>query len=100
MTGRRARNAEIRTEFEPARKHGVAKRHAIRLQHVERNAMAALAAKPPKPTAAENTVVPCQMLTRQGDPCGRPGRHDLPAGICDQCAIRVYRSIVAMGTAA
>jgi len=97
---RRADNREVREEFEPARQHGVAARHAARLNHHEEKIMAALAAKPPKPSSAVNTVMPCQLLTRQGDACGRAGRPELPAGICDQHAIAIYRAVVRMGAAA
>lgn len=96
---RRADNREIRKEFETARRHGVSARHAARLKHHEEKIMSALAAKPRKPTSAENSVTPCQMLTRDGEQCGRPGQPDLPAGICADCAIRVYRSVVRMGAA-
>lgn len=55
--------------------------------------MAALAAKPPKPSSIEATVTPCQMLTRQGDPCGKPGDTGLPAGICPTHAVSVFRAV-------
>lgn len=62
--------------------------------------MAAIASKPTKPSSAANAVIGCTVLNQQGEACGRPGRADLPAGICDQCAIRVYRAVVALGRAA
>lgn len=35
----------------------------------------------------------CVMLTRQGEPCGKPGEAGLPAGICVEHAIAVFRSV-------
>lgn len=38
-------------------------------------------------------LVPCTMPTRDSRPCGKPGKVGLPAGICAQHAIAVYRAV-------
>lgn len=35
----------------------------------------------------------CVMLTRDGDPCGKPGQAGLPVGICPEHAIAVFRAV-------
>lgn len=52
-----------------------------------------MAAKPPKASRVDAEITPCQLLTRQGDPCGKPGQVGLPAGICVEHAIAVFRSV-------
>jgi hypothetical protein len=53
------------------------------------------------PTFSQVTAaqVPCAMPTKDNQPCGKPGGLGLPAGICEQHAIQVYRAIVALGAA-
>ncbi|HEV2784682.1 MAG TPA: hypothetical protein VGX25_35305 [Actinophytocola sp.] len=38
-------------------------------------------------------VTECVMLTRQGEPCGKPGEAGLPAGICAEHAVAVFRAV-------
>lgn len=47
-------------------------------------------------TAVLADLIGCQMLTRQGNPCGKPGDEGLPAGICSEHAVEVYRSVARM----
>jgi hypothetical protein len=39
------------------------------------------------------SLVPCVMLTRQGTACGKEGQEGLPAGVCPEHAIEVYRAV-------
>lgn len=55
--------------------------------------MPAMAAKPPKQSTVDSTITPCQMLTRDGQPCLKPGQVGLPAGICPEHAVTVYRAV-------
>ncbi|QRP47992.1 hypothetical protein [Amycolatopsis sp. FDAARGOS 1241] len=50
----------------------------------------------PTPTRnqVEAATVPCTSLDRDGQPCGKPGQLGLPAGICPEHAIAVYRAVV------
>jgi hypothetical protein len=52
--------------------------------------------KPPKTSSVDSAVTACTMLTKQGDPCGKPGQVGLPPGICPEHAIAIYRSVAAM----
>ncbi|GAA5119072.1 hypothetical protein [Haloechinothrix salitolerans] len=38
-------------------------------------------------------LTPCTMLTRDGEPCGKPGDDTLPTGICVEHAIQVFRAV-------
>lgn len=53
----------------------------------------------PKPSRADAVVTACVVLTKQGEPCGKGGQVGLPAGVCPECAIRIYRAVVAMAPA-
>lgn len=55
--------------------------------------MPAMATKPPKPSSADASVVECHMLTRDGQQCRKPGQVGLPAGICPEHAVAVYRAV-------
>jgi hypothetical protein len=41
-------------------------------------------------------LVPCAMPTRDSEPCGKPGKVGLPAGICPEHAIAIYRAVAKM----
>ncbi|PXY25161.1 hypothetical protein BAY59_24355 [Prauserella coralliicola] len=47
----------------------------------------------PKVTRADSEVTTCVMLTAHGDKCGKPGQLGLPAGICVQHALAVFRAV-------
>jgi hypothetical protein len=50
----------------------------------------------PKVSRADATITACTMLTKQGDPCGKPGQVGLPPGVCPEHAIAIYRAVSAM----
>jgi hypothetical protein len=52
--------------------------------------------KPPKASRADSTITACTMLTKQGDPRGKPGQVGLPPGVCAEHAIAVFRAVSAM----
>lgn len=39
------------------------------------------------------SLVPCVMLTRQGTACGKDGQEGLPAGVCPEHAVEVFRAV-------
>lgn len=55
--------------------------------------MSAMASKPRKASRIDAEITACTMLTRYGDPCGKPGNLGLPAGVCPECAVRVFRAV-------
>lgn len=55
--------------------------------------MSAMASKPRKASTVDSEITQCQMLTRQGDPCRKTGDATLPAGICVEHAIAVFRAV-------
>jgi hypothetical protein len=44
-------------------------------------------------SAMLNTMMSCAMLDRDGQPCGKLGQAGLPAGICAEHAVEVYRAV-------
>ena len=54
--------------------------------------------RPGKPTATLNGLVGCDLPTRDGRRCNKPGHPDLPEGICLEHAIAVYRAMSRMIT--
>lgn len=41
----------------------------------------------------EAAATACTLPTRDGAVCGRPGQVGLPAGICSEHAVRVFRAV-------
>jgi hypothetical protein len=52
----------------------------------------------PRKSRVDAAVTSCVMLTRDGAACGKPGQAGLPAGICPEHAIAVYRAVAKLVT--
>lgn len=42
------------------------------------------------------SFVACTVLNRQGVECGKPGHIGLPAGVCVEHALQIYRAVAHM----
>jgi hypothetical protein len=49
-----------------------------------------------KPTQVIASLVPCVMLTRDGQQCGKDGQEGLPAGVCPEHAVAIFRAVSRM----
>lgn len=47
----------------------------------------------PSKKQIEAALTPCVMLTKQGTSCGKDGQLGLPAGVCAEHAVQIYRSV-------